>query len=268
MFALFISLFSLLLGLFIAPKLLRYTRSLSFFEGFVSIFIGGLVLFHIFPHSFADVGYWALPLFVLGALIPILLEKTQGSSVLTLIFLGIGFSIHAFMDGIGLQLHDTLSLDAHVGHSHHENEHEQSTLVWAILAHRVPVGLFLGFSAIQKPKLSFSFAGLISIATVAGFLLGSTIPYVGAVQAVIGGALLHVIAGHRIVDPHIEQKTSIRIVGALTAGVFLFVMSDSHLESTFLEVWFFVSLFVLTYLSFQIPKHECAACEQQEFIAK
>ena len=178
-------------------------------------------------------------------------------------FLGVGFSIHAFMDGMGLQLHDALPIESHAGHEHN-HEHEQTTLVWAILAHRIPVGLFLGFAAIQKPRLSLSFAGLISVATVAGFLMGSTIPYIGAVQAVIGGALLHVIAGHRIVDPHIEQKTSIRILGALAAGVFLFVMSDSHMESIFLEVWFFASLFVLTYLSIQIPKHECASCRPQE----
>ena len=265
MFTLFVSLFSLFLGLWIAPKLMHYTKSLSLFEGFLSVFIGGLVLFHIFPHSFSDVGYWALPLFVFGALIPLFLERTQRSSVLSLIFLGVGFSIHAFMDGLGLQLHEALPLDGHLGHAH-EHEHEQTTLVWAILAHRIPVGIFLGCTAITKPKLSFSFAILISLATVSGFLLGGTIPYIGAVQAVIGGALLHVIAGHRIVDPHIEQKTSIRILGALTAGLFLFFMSDGHMESTFLEVWSFVSLCFLSYLSIQIPNHACNSCEQKEIL--
>ena len=259
MFVLFISLFSLIVGVLIAPKIIRYAKSVSFFEGFISVFIGGLVLFHIFPHSFTDVGYWALPFFVLGAFIPFFLEQSEGSGVLTLIFLGAGFSIHAFMDGLGLQLHDALVI-----HDVHEHEHEQTTLVWAILAHRVPVGLFLGCAAIQRPKLSYSVVFLIAMATVAGFFLGSTIPYIGTIQAVIAGALLHVIAGHRVLDPHIPQDGILRVIGALSAGSLLFFVSDSHMESLFLECWFFASLFVLTYFSLQAPKHECELCTPAE----
>ena len=267
MFVLIVSLISLVLGLCIAPHLMRFTRSLSFFEGFVSIFIGGLVLFHIFPHSFSDVGYWALPLLFLGAFIPEFIEKKQGTGVLTLIFLGLGFSIHAFLDGLGLQLHDALLVEnASVEHQH-THEHEESSLVWAILAHRIPVGLFLGFAAIQKPKLAYFFCFLICLATVSGFYLGREIPFMGGLQAIIGGTLLHVIIGHRIVDPHIEQNMSIRSMGAITAGLFLFLSSDGHMDTAFLEAWSFASFCLLLYLTVQIPKHECIYCKPQDMPA-
>lgn len=263
MFVLFISLFSLLIGLVLAPKLIQFPLYLSFFDGFVCIFIGGLVLFHIFPHSYTDVGFWSVPLFVFGLVAPFSLEKKHVNNVLALFFLGFGFSLHAFMDGVGLQLHEALSIPE--GNANHlqNHEHEQTTLVTAILAHRIPVGLFLGFSAIQKPRLSYSFGILICLTTIAGFSVGREIPYIGGVQAFIGGALLHVIVGHQVLLPY-NKVAILQVIGALSSGVLLFVMSDGHMDSLFLEIWFFVSLIVLSYLTLKMTKNKGVSVNQHE----
>ena len=265
MFLLFISLLSLFFGLFLAPKLLGISNALSFFDGFVSIFVGDLVLFHIFPHSFSDIGMWALPLFFLGVVIPIYLEKRERQGLFSLVLLGVGFSIHAFLDGVGLYMDNVVShMDtSHVGH-HHDQEHASSTVVWAVLAHRIPVGLYLGFASLRSPKIAYFLAVLISLATVFGFFIGSSIPWVGAIQALIGGALLHVISGHRLVNPHMPENWPVRIAGVLTAGIVLFVMSDLHLESLFLEMWSLASLLFLAFMAVQLPKHECISCDEAE----
>lgn len=265
MFLLFISFVALFVGLQSASMVMRYGRALAFLDGFLSIFVGGLVLFHIFPHSFLEMGYWAIPLFVLGCVTPIFLESFGNKKNFALILIGLAFSIHGFLDGVGLKLDSTIFEDIIHGHSH-TSEHNSHAISLAVIAHRIPMGLFLGFAAMRKRSLAYVLALIIVIATIIGFYWGAQLPAVNAMQALLGGALMHVITGHSFLENMNPKEWTTRIIGALLAGGILLFIAEEHSESLFLDVWNIASVLFLSIMAFQIPQHDCIACEEPEIL--
>jgi hypothetical protein len=189
-----------------------------------------------------------------------------------LILVGLGFSLHAFLDGVGLQQEVLDGVSSIVGdvslegnHNHDGAPQANSAIVLAVLAHRIPIGLFLGFAAIRKRSLAYTFAFIISMSTIGGYFLGAVIPASGAIQALLGGALLHVITGHSFIETLSEKAWSVRVIGAIGGGVLLLLMNDTHAHSSlFLEIWSLGSLLLLVVMALQLPRHHCIACEDPE----
>jgi len=270
MIYLFISLLTLLLGVVFAPRLKTLPKAMAFGDGFVTIFVCGLVLLHIFPHAFNEIEYWSLLFFFFGLLIPFFLERIQGASSIGIVLFGLGFAVHAFLDGVGLHVgdiqtdifpHTVHASDHHEDH-HHAPEHSGSALVFAVITHRIPIALFLGFTAIKKPNLAYTFAVVIAMATILGFAFGADIPEFGIVQAVLAGILLHVISGHSFITDKTQLTWMIRIFGGVCGGSLLLLIVDHHCSSFFLDIWTYLSVFFLVGMLFYLPKNSCISSEQ------
>ena len=263
MFLLLISLAALFLGILSASMIVRYGRFLAFLDGFLSIFVGALVLFHIFPHSFSEVGYWAVPLFLLGCIIPVFLESFGTKTNFAIVLIALAFSIHGFLDGVGLQLGASLLEESHKGHTHGDG-HNTHALSLAVIAHRIPMGLFLGFAAMRMKSFAYILAAIIALATFAGFAWGAKLPAMEGLQALLGGGLMHVITGHSFLENVHPKEWTNRIVGAVFAGCVMMCIAEVHAESLFLDIWNIASLLFLVLMTFQVPQHECITCEEPE----
>jgi zinc transporter ZupT len=159
----------------------------------------GIVLLDVIPESFVASGWWVAPCIGFGLILPIFLErffheKAKDAHNFSLTIVVIGFAIHSLMDGVAL---------AAPGGA-------EAMLSWAVVAHRVPDGLFVW--CLLFPKYGYRkplFAlGTIGIATLFGFFLGILVmpslessSCIGLFEGFAGGALLHVMVGHQLM-PH------------------------------------------------------------------
>ena len=162
----------------------------------IFIVVGGLVVFHLVPHSFEEIGFYAIPLLGLGILIPVMIEKGrkslhQKAHRIALFIIFSGIFLHALLDGMALMMPDD-----------HTHSHEADFgLPLAVILHRVPVGLTLWM--LLKPtygmRLAISLIFIICIATVIGYFmysfLGAWIPMEIAhgIYAVVSGSLFHIL---------------------------------------------------------------------------
>ena len=104
---------------------------LDLFDGFIFVVIGGLVIFHILPESIEAVGLWSILFVGLGLIGPSLAEqlfhKAAAITHKSTLILGVtGLVIHSLTDGAAIV--DDPNFD-------------QLTLIIAVIAHRLPVGL-------------------------------------------------------------------------------------------------------------------------------
>jgi len=184
---------SLLLGPLLAKIFEQQPGINRFLDGFILVSIGGIAVIHLLPEAVFDIGYMALVMVVIGALLPYFAERafhnyeraTHGG-VLVLAFSGI--LVHTLMDGIAV--------------SQSSLEHGSGqVLAYAVILHRLPVGLLIWWALkpLSTLKVIFSVLALMSLATAAGFQLG-TVDFPGAhsvyltyFQALVTGSLLHVL---------------------------------------------------------------------------
>ncbi|MBT5119671.1 MAG: hypothetical protein HOM34_02985 [Planctomycetes bacterium] len=151
-------------------------------DGFVRIGIGGLLFAHVIPEAWAGAGWAALAVFAAGMALPIFLHKwMHGSALAAEVGLGMtGLAVHAFFDGA--------ALTANVG------------LGAAIVLHRLPVGMAVWW--LVRPRFGVSRAVLVlavmMLATIAGTAvdLSGTGSLLFLFQALMAGALFHVVVGH------------------------------------------------------------------------
>ena len=231
-----------LLAVLAAPVVIGVLRRLpggaapGFFDGFVTVSIGGLVLLHILPHAAAEGGIWAVVAAIFGVLIPVACEAMvdrrsgRGGRSVTLVVALSGLALHALLDGVAL------TAGSH-GHAH---AHDR-LLALAVVLHRLPVGIAIWWvvTPLHGRGIAATALSVIAVATTVGFFGAGTVHPVldgsgwAVFQALVAGALLHVVVGHGRAGPAEREGGSPRarvasVVGGAIAGAALWVLSTAH----------------------------------------
>lgn len=178
----------------------------AFFDGFVLVSVGGIVLLEILPRSLEGLGLAAIPLALVGFLFPHAVEHRLGSlpvsprTILsTLIILGL--VLHQLLDGAVLGTPPMLG--GLPDHNHH-GDAPLSALALAVVLHQLPKGFLLWEIARKAGGLLAAvlvILGLIA-ATVVGSILGQQLlAELGGAgllcfHTFIAGGLLHVVVHH------------------------------------------------------------------------
>ena len=224
---LLLSLFTLLAG----PLLFRLSRgskmALASLDGLVRVAVGGLLLLHVLPQAWAEAGLLAFPALLFGIFLPGLLDRSlhdhQGQArraETALALLGLG--LHAFLDGAALT--------------------SSSVLASAIILHRLPVGLavwWLVQPAFGNRPALYSLLGMATLTTIGAWtgqsLLASAPPEaLGFFQALMAGALLHVVIGHpRQLDQEVtaSAERALSALGGLTGVAILLAHEEVPLHA-------------------------------------
>lgn len=195
------------LAFLIPPLLLRWTKStywLPLLDGFALVGVGGIAGFHLLPEAFKAGGLTAGVCFLIGLLLPSIGERVANRrakrSAIWLIVLGI--IPHCLIEGAALGV---MSQD------------QSSALGSAIIAHRLPVALFVFsmMSNMHTVKRAWGVMMLLAVATIFGFVFGDAVALslgdtaLSGLQALVGGTLLHVIFAHELKQtPHTKTNTS------------------------------------------------------------
>lgn len=184
---------SLLVGPALYVMARRRDVMLSLMDGFIFVTITGLVLLYILPDTFANGGWPTLIFAITGLFGPTFLEsfsrKAARKTHLAALILGLaGLALHALVDGTALS--PTLTSSAN-----------GVLLPFAVIIHRFPVGLTIWW--LLRPsfgtRAALSVLGLVALATVVGFSLGSFLTEglsssgMAWFQAFVAGSLLHVV---------------------------------------------------------------------------
>ena len=106
---LLISTVAFILGPVTASLGRRFPLFLPVLDGFVLLSVTGLILMEVIPHSMEEVGLWAIPLALLGLLVPGMIEKRYHKLAHNAHHWATWFGvsailIHSTMDGIALSL--------------------------------------------------------------------------------------------------------------------------------------------------------------------
>ncbi len=200
---LLIAIGALLVGPLLAKLFGRQPGVNRFLDGFILVSIGGIAVVHLLPEAVVQIGGMALLMVVLGALLPYFAERAFHSyerathgGVLILALSGI--MVHTLLDGIAL--------------SHASTEYGSGqVLAYAVILHRLPVGLLIWWALkpLSSLKVIYSVLILMCLSTAAGFGLGGAdlslehSTFITYFQALVTGSLLHVLF-HR----HLHQHAS------------------------------------------------------------
>lgn len=175
-------------------------RRLTFLDRSVFIAVALLVLFELVTHSIEAIGWWALPVALVGWLVPYLFEAnwhqltTEKIHNVPLALACTGLVVHGFLDGMAL----------YVPHAH---EGEAHFLPWAVIIHRLPLSVFLWW--LLYPRHGWRLPSLVlflyGLSTLGGYFLGEALlpgmdhDYYGGFEALVAGSLLHLAVhnGHK-----------------------------------------------------------------------
>lgn len=211
MWLLVASVVALLVGPAVARLAGERRGPVAVLDGFIVAGLLGLVVLEILPEAFEHAGLVAVVAAVLGIVLPRFFEgrlhiaegKLHGAVSWGAV---IGYSLHAVLDGA--------ALTGGAG---------TSALGLGVVLHRVPVGVTLWWLVRPHgPRGGMLALGLIGGATALGFAgaerLVSALPLgsLGLFQALVGGSLLHVVAGHEHGD---EPRLAAPRWEALGAGL-------------------------------------------------
>lgn len=157
-------------------------------DAVIVITIAVIIFAHIIPKAVAHGGLPAALIVVLGIAFPLILErlfrKAAGAAHMVIVAIaGVGLILHAVIDGLALL------------------PEGGTGLAYAIILHRVPVGMALWW--VVRPNLgtpvTVAIFLLIALATTAGYWVGDTVVQLAEtrtlafLQAFVSGSLLHVI---------------------------------------------------------------------------
>jgi uncharacterized membrane protein YraQ (UPF0718 family) len=234
-----------LLALVVGPLVTYVARSsrtlLDVLDGFVVVAIVGIVVIHVMPHAFAEIGAWSIVPLVIGLVLPKWLERARGEALTGPAFAAFvvcGLAVHALLDGTALNTHE--------GHAHAHAHPHGEVLATAVSLHRVPEGLAVWWLLAPRRGARWAAAALvfIGLCSVAGFLLSEALVdrlperAMVALEAVIAGSLLHVVAHHELASPeaahhhggaHVHDSQSLAGgVGAVVGCVFLALVTRNH----------------------------------------
>jgi hypothetical protein len=205
--------------------------TLSALDSFVFVAISGLVLLHIIPSSFRLAGWAAAVAALLGLVSPGLAERllhraAEHVHLLFLVVAMVGFGGHAFLDGMALS------------EPHSAPASGTSPISLAIVIHRLPDGLTIWWLLREPYGLPAAAAtlGFMAVSTVAGFFfVGAYLPargqsWLGVVQALVAGTLIHVVLHRPRIAAQPEDRPAYlpTILGAVVAGALLWIMEEAH----------------------------------------
>jgi len=184
---LILSILALLLGplIYVAGEKNRVAQRV--FNILIVVAIGVIVFVHIIPDAYGHAGNLAIIVAVLGIVFPIVLERLFRTAAdtahrLIVILAALGLLLHAVIDGIALL------------------PTSGSNLAYAIILHRIPVGMAIWWSV--KPNLGTAaavgvFAAII-VASSVGYFVGdfalqvAEARSIALLQAFVSGSLIHV----------------------------------------------------------------------------
>ena len=194
---------SLGVGPLLAWRLERRESFRAALDGFVLVMTAGLSLLFLLPHAWEETGLWAFPIAIAGFLLPSFAEKalrpTHSDASRWVLALAVaGLLLHCAIDGAALAVVP--------GGSHAPRPESQLQVTLAIVAHRLPVGLFVWSVVSAAAGHRLALAGLLGLvsATAAGFFIGPAAlgaaggeVAAGWVEALLAGGVLHVVAHQR-----------------------------------------------------------------------
>lgn len=173
-------------------------------DSFVLVTIGALVLFHIIPQSIEMIGWSAVLIMLLTFFLPMIFEGlkkiAQTTHNITLFLALVGVMLHNFGDGMAL-----------VTPLHLE---DAEALPMAIILHQIPIGMTIWWLLHPKlgTKISVFVISLIIVATIGGYVFGQNLfadlssYWLGVFEAIMGGALLHVVIHSHQHHKHHEKS--------------------------------------------------------------
>jgi len=220
--SLFISIAALLIGPILFNFTRKNTKMLDLFDGFIFVVIGGLVVFHILPEAIETVGLWGIVFVLIGLMGPSIAEslfhKAAALTHKSTLALGVfGLVLHSITDGTAL-------IDS--------PDFDQLTLIIAVIAHRLPVGLTIWW--LLRPHfgtgVAFSVLMLMAAGTVMGsyfgdiWLPGLSENTVALIESFIAGSVLHVVFHRPYAEHHHQhEKTTTHYdgIGSLLGLIFL-----------------------------------------------
>lgn len=223
--------------LLLGPVLVRLMRSVSWapaaLDAFVTVGIGGIAVLHILPQSIEMSGWLAVVAAFVGLVAPIWLErllhnvKPGRESRALLLFAAFALALHAALDGVAL---------AGGEHDHAGHDHGGQLLAFAVILHRLPVGVGLWWflRTSMGVRVAVGAVAMMVVATVFGSLGGDVLMHgsmsqvLGAFQALVAGSLLHVVAGHHSFghnhsDSQPRWQIASGLSGLIAAGLLAFI---------------------------------------------
>ncbi len=229
--ALGLSIAALGLGPLLAWALGRRESLRAVLDGFVLVMVGGLSLLFLLPDAHQTLGLWAFLAALLGLVLPTFAERAlrsahAGASRLVVSAAVAGLLFHCAIDGAALAIAAGAPLPGPV-----PERSGQLEVTLAILAHRLPVGLFVWsvLSPVTGPRWALAgLAGLMGVTTL-GFALSPQLLAVAGegalapalVEALLAGGLLHVVIDHGPQCADAQAHKSAAGAGALLAvGLF------------------------------------------------
>lgn len=200
----------------------RSKATKSALDAFIAVSLAGIVLLHLWPHSFLVAGGWALAGGLVGLLLPFVLHGSLHSqedriypAMVAIAFFGL--ALHAVLDGVAL-LSPLMSEQAHAHPDHHHDaaHHGQGSaylLAIAVILHRLPMGIAVWWLTVPVlgRRVAIGVLTTIAGATVLGFavagriLVDLSIPAIAIFEATIAGMLLHVVMGHEHKHESLEE---------------------------------------------------------------
>ena len=174
----------------------KYTKAHKFLEACILAIIVGIVVGHILPESIRVVGWQAILVALIGMIVPSSIErmwhKLADSVHWVPLLLGVtGLALHAAMDGAAM---------VDMGDHHDLSEHQHPIIAWAVVLHRLPVGMLIWWALFPKHGWAFP-AGIfffLSLFTVGGYTMGAVLldleshNTIAWFQALVAGSLLHI----------------------------------------------------------------------------
>ena len=212
----------------LAARMLRARRgALVCLDGFVLVGLLVLLGFEVLPEALAEAGGYAAVAVAAGFVLPALAERRLTRFKLSpmLVLALAGLAVHGLLDGAALEAAD---------HHHHGHGHNEVMLAFAVVLHRLPMGLFVWWTvAPYSRRGAWLVLGIEAGATAVGFIgagpLLEVLPQTGLAvfQALVAGSLVHVIVEHGPVIPDGPKERMLAGVGATIAGVILVALAAS-----------------------------------------
>ncbi|MEO0478593.1 MAG: permease [Planctomycetota bacterium] len=224
-----VSLLALLVGPCLVALAGRRRSTTLALDAFVLTAVAGMVMLHVLPEAVGRAGLWTLAAAAVGLTIPLLIERGMRPGGATKVFVVgfalLGMGLHAALDGI--------ALTSEADHGH--------VLAWAVILHRIPVGIGIWWIVARTLGKAVALAtlGVTAVGTWIGYTYGPDIwssaglQTAGLLEAMLAGSLIHVVLHSDIPAPKgVEERRGLHwasLGGVLAALVVLrFVLAHEH----------------------------------------
>lgn len=226
------SVIAFVLGPITASLSKRMPSLLPILDGFILVSVTGLIVIEVIPHSMEDVGLWAIPLALIGLLVPTIIEKTQHNKARRAHDMATYFGVaailfHSLIDGVALSLET--ATDTSPG------------IATAVILHRLVEGMAIWW--VIRPLHGRGVASLFILFGVVvhclgylgsqGFLTWFESFPTGGLLALLGGALLHVLV--HSTSPKIADQRKVPLLSAIGAGLAIIFLITSVTGSAHID---------------------------------